>query len=330
MKRRIHDTFLPLRRTARGLLAGLLVATLAPSALAADPVEVSIGISGWTGFAPLTLAKEEGIFERNGLDVTIRKIPQKDRHLAMASGAIECAATSVETWIVWNAAGIASRQVFKMDQGMGSDGIVARPGIDSVADLKGKTVAVSAPGTNPYFTLAWILDKNGLSMKDVRLATLEPGPAANALMSGAARLDAAVTYEPYLSAVLADPKAGKLIADSRQYPMVFDSFGCTSKFIDANPQAVQALTNSYFEALAMIAAQPDHAFEVMGADVKQTGAEFKESRSRLRWADLEQNREFFEGPLQTFNREAADLLLANGVIRKIPDLDALVDPSFLK
>ena len=32
----------------------------------------SIGISGWTGFAPLTLAKEAGIFKKNGLDVTIK------------------------------------------------------------------------------------------------------------------------------------------------------------------------------------------------------------------------------------------------------------------
>jgi hypothetical protein len=32
-------------------------------------------------FAPLTLANQAGIFKKNGLDVTIKKIPQKDRHL---------------------------------------------------------------------------------------------------------------------------------------------------------------------------------------------------------------------------------------------------------
>jgi len=51
------------------------------------------------GFAPITLAKEAGIFKKNGLDVTIKKIPQKDRHLAIASGDVQCAATTVETWI---------------------------------------------------------------------------------------------------------------------------------------------------------------------------------------------------------------------------------------
>ncbi|HRE19465.1 MAG TPA: ABC transporter permease, partial [Rhabdaerophilum sp.] len=32
----------------------------------AQETKVSIGMSGWTGFAPLTLAKEAGIFKKNG------------------------------------------------------------------------------------------------------------------------------------------------------------------------------------------------------------------------------------------------------------------------
>ena len=41
--------------------------------------------------------------------------------------------------------------------------MVVKPSITKISDLKGKTVAASAPGTAPYFTLAWMLKKNGLS-----------------------------------------------------------------------------------------------------------------------------------------------------------------------
>ena len=310
--------------------AWILVLPLSSHAAAAEPARVSVGISGWTGFAPLTLAQAEGIFKRHGVEVDIRKIPQKDRHLALASDAIQCTATSVETWIIWNAAGIASKQVFKMDQGMGSDGILARPGIESVADLRGRTIAVSAPGTNPHFSLAWILKKNGLTLRDVKLATLEPGPAANALMTGSANLDAAVTYEPYLSAVLGKPGVGKLIADSSRYPMVIDSFGCTAEFIKLHPRTVRALTDSYFDALDLIAKDPARAYKIMGADVKQTAAQFEMSQSKLRWADRAANVKFFGGELQEFDREAAALLKEIGVIRAVPDLDALYDTTFVK
>ena len=315
-----------IKKSALALAVGV---ALSGTALAQE-TKVAIGISGWTGFAPLVLALDTGIYKKNGLDVTIRKIPQKDRHLAIASGDVQCAATTAETWIVWNTNGVATTQIFKMDQGMGADGIVAKPGIEKVADLKGKTVGVSAPGTNPYFELAWILKKNGLSIKDVKTVTLEPDQAANAFLAGNSGLDAAVTYEPYLGQVRNKPGAGKLNADSKQYPMVFDTFGCTPKFLKENPKAAKALTESYFEALEMISKEPKKSFGIMGANVKQSAEQFEQSQSMIEWADREGNIKFFNGGIQAFYKEAVPLLQEIGVIRKAPpETSTMIDTQFL-
>jgi NitT/TauT family transport system substrate-binding protein len=190
------------------LVLALGAAAYAAAAPAQD-TKIAIGISGWTGFAPLTLGKEAGIFKKNGLDVELKKIPQKDRHLAIASGDVQCAATTVETWIVWNANGVATKQMFQMDKSYGADGMAVRNDLQKIAELKGKTIAASAPGTAPYFTLAWMLKKNGLSVKDVKVVNLEPQAAANAMIAGTDGIDAAMTYEPYLGAVRAKPEAGK-------------------------------------------------------------------------------------------------------------------------
>ena len=120
-----------------------IIALAATGPALADDVKVGIGISGWTGFAPLTLAKEAGIFKKNGLDVTIKKIPQKDRHLAIASGDVQCAATTVETWISWNANGVATKQIFQLDKSYGADGMATRNDVAAIKDLKGKTVAAN-------------------------------------------------------------------------------------------------------------------------------------------------------------------------------------------
>src|SRR6266853_6045017 len=236
---------------------GIFAATaalLVSAPAVADDVKVGIGISGWTGFAPLTLANQAGIFKKNGLDVTIKKIPQKDRHLAIASGDVQCAATTVETWVVWNASGVATKQIFQLDKSYGADGMVVRSNIQKIADLKGKTVAASAPGTAPYFTLAWFLKKNGLTVKDVTVVNMEPAPAAQAFIAG--QNDVAMTYEPYLSAVRDKPEAGKIIATTLDYPMVMDTFGCTPKFIQESPKLVQGMVDSYFEAVEMIVKEP--------------------------------------------------------------------------
>src|SRR5215468_9993295 len=171
--RRASVSFVPtnhsggmLMRVFTSLVAGALALTLSAAVPAQDLPKVTIAMSGWTGFAPLSLAEKAGIFKKHGVDVTIKFIPQKDRHLAIASGDVPCAATTVETWVVRNTIG-------------------------KIADLKGKTVAASAPGTAPYFTLAWMLKKNGLSVKDVKVATLEPAAAAQAFIAG--QNDAAMT-----------------------------------------------------------------------------------------------------------------------------------------
>lgn len=302
-------------------LAGLVIA--AASARAED-TKVVVGISGWTGFGPLTLAAQTGLFKKHGLDVTLKKIPQASRSLAMASGDIQCAATTVETWVVWNANGVPSKQIVQLDKSYGADGIVARGGVKSVADLKGKTVAASAPGTSPYFMLAWVLNANKMKMRDVRVVNLEPGPAAQAFLAG--QNDAAVTYEPYLSAVRDKPDAGHILATTLDYPMVLDTLGCTPKFLDGNPAAAKALVEGYFDALDAIKADPKKADEIMGADVKQTGEEFADSAKYLRWVGREDNKTFFGNEFETFTATATDLLIDIGTITTKPDPKDLYDP----
>ena len=310
---------------------GTIAAVLGMTVLAAPAgaqTKVAIAISGWTGFAPITLAKEAGIYAKNGLDVTIKKVPQASRHLAIASGDVQCAATTVETWIVWNANGVATTQLFQMDKSYGADGMVVRNSVNSIKDVKGKTVAASSPGTAPYFTLAWFLKKNGLSVKDVQVVNMEPGPAAQAFLAG--QNDVAMTYEPYLSSVREKPEAGKIIATTLDYPMVMDTFGCTPKFIADNQAAVKALVKSYFDALDMIKSDQAKAYEIMGADVKQSGEKFGNSAKYLRWQDRDANKKFFTGEHAAFSKEAAALLLELGIIKSIPDLSKLADTRFVQ
>ena len=316
-----------------GIRAGRLAAGACFAGLAlgahADDTEIALGMSGWTGFAPLTLADKAGIFKKNGLKVELKMIPQQSRQLALASGAIQCAATTVETHVAWNANGVPIVQIFQMDKSYGADGLAVRNDVKTFADLKGKAIGVSPPGTAPYFGLAWMLNKNGMSMKDVKLVSLEPQAAAQAFVAG--QNDAAMTYEPYLSIVRGKPEAGKILATTLDYPMVMDTVGCAPSWLKANAKAAQALTDSYFEAVEMIRKDPAKSNELMGAAIKQTGEQFAASAAYLRWSDKAANQKFFANDIAPFMKSAEAILLEAGVIRKAPDdLSALVDNRFIK
>ncbi|MFY8104368.1 MAG: ABC transporter substrate-binding protein, partial [Ramlibacter sp.] len=191
------------------------------------------------------------------------------------------------------------------------------------------TISVDAPGTAPYFGLAWMLNKNGMSMKDVKLATLSPQAAAQAFVAG--QNDAAMTYEPFLSTVRNNPQSGKIMATTLDYPMVMDTVGCSPDWLKANPRAAQGLANAYFDALELIKREPAKSNEIMGAAVKQTGEAFAKSASFLRWQDKAANQKFFAGELQAFMRDAAAILLEAGVIRRLPtDYSAMFTDTYIK
>ena len=108
------------------------------------------------------------------------------------------------------------------------------------------------------------------------------------------------------------------------------AFGCRPKRLAEIPKAAQGLANGYFDALAMIQSDPKKSYEIMGADVKQTGEAFAKSASFLRWQDKAANQKFFAGEHAQFSKEAADLLLEAGIIKSIPDLSKLADTRFIK
>ena len=175
-----------------------------------------------------------------------------------------------------------------------------------------------------------MLKKSGLSIKDVKVLTLEPQPVANALIASTTDFDAGMTYEPYLSAVRAKPEASKIIATTLDYPMVMATSGCTPKFLKENPKAAKALADGYFDALDMIRRDPKKSFEIMGTDVKQSGEAFAKSQAYLRWQDRAANQKFFAGEHAQFTKEAAELLLEIGSIKAIPDLSGLADTRLIK
>ena len=307
------------------LTAALAAAAVSATALAQE--KVVLGMSGWTGFAPLSLADKAGIFQKNGVTVEIKFMPQPARLAALASGDLNAAATTVDTHVVW-ATRVPMVQVLLLDKSNGGDGMVVRNSINSIKELKGKTIAVDGAGTVPHFMLTYILEKNGMSLQDVIRVTMGPQQAAQTFLGG--QYDAAMTYEPYMSQVRGRADQGKILVTTKEYPVVIDTLAFKPDFIKKNPKAVQAVVDSFFEALTMIQKEQAKAYELMGSAVKQTGAQFGGSAQFIQWQDKKANQVYFAKESMEFAKTAGDILQSNRVITKLPDYKAMQDTAFIK
>jgi NitT/TauT family transport system substrate-binding protein len=305
-------------------LAAITALAIAGSALAQE--KVVLGMSGWTGFQPLKLAELAGIFKKNGVDIEIRMIPPVQRSAALAAGALNAAATTVDQHIVWSSAGINTQQVALIDKSNGGDGLAVRNSINSIKELRGKTVNVDGPGTVQHFMLSYILEKNGMTMQDVVRVTMGAQPAAQAFVAG--QSDAALTYEPYLSTVRAKPDQGKIIVTSKDYPVVVDVLVFKKDFIDKHPKIVKATVDSFFEALDMIKREPAKAYEMMGSTVKQPGDAFAKSAAFISWMDRPANKRYYASEHKPFVDFAVRVLKFNRVIQNEPKAADLIDLRF--
>jgi len=101
-----------------------------------------------------------------------------------------------------------------------------------------------------HFMLSYILEKNGLSIRDVIRQTMGAQPAAQSFVTG--QNDAAVTYEPYLSTVRAKPDAGKILVTTKDYPVVIDTLVFRTDFIQKNPKAARDFREAIREAVEYI------------------------------------------------------------------------------
>ena len=292
-------------------------------------LRIDVGISARTGIAPLVLAQGAGIFERHRLDVVLHPLADKDLGFALQNGGVACGAAAAESWIVWNANGLAAAQIFAIDRSAGADALVARPGIGKIADLKGRTIAAGPIGSSNYFQLAWVLAKNGAAIGDVHVLNLDDEPADNAFASGAASLDAVLAGEPFLSQLRDRPELGNALASTGDSWSVTEPFGCAARFLAANPGAGRALAESFFEALELIRREPQKSFATMGAAVRQSAEQFEASQRSVRWQDRAANRRWLARDHAAFAKEAGDLLLAIGAIKQAPDPARLIDARFV-
>jgi NitT/TauT family transport system substrate-binding protein len=292
------------------------------------PERIVLAMSGWAGFAPLALAEHAGFFERRGVRVELRLMPQHERWAAMRAGTAQAVAGTLDALVVGAAQhGLTWPHVLVLDRSVGGDGIAAGGAVESIAALRGRSVAVDRPGTTPFFLLACALRRAGLAPSDLHLVPLAPRPAAAALLAG--QYDGAVTAEPYLSQLREVPGRVQVLVTTHELPVVLDSLALAPALVARRPAVAQALVDGVFEALEAIRAEPERAAAIIAQRLHQAPESFVAAARTLRWIDRAENRAWFAGPMERFLRDAADILRASAAIDTVPELALLADARFV-
>jgi NitT/TauT family transport system substrate-binding protein len=228
------------RRTAMALVAVVLAWALAfnASSASAAGAPLRIGYSDWPGWVAWQVAIDKGWLSEAGLDVTFDWFDYSASMEAFAAGKIDGDFVTNGDALVMGAGGARNAMILITDYSNGNDMIVARPGIKSLADLKGKRIGIET-GLVDHLLLLDGLKKQGMTQNDVTLVNSKTNETPQVLASG--QVDAIGAWQPNAGLAMKALPGSRPVYTSAQSPgLIYD-------VLTVNPASIAAHRADYIK-----------------------------------------------------------------------------------
>ncbi len=251
-----------------GLGAIVLAYSLSPSAAA--PVPIRIGGPALEHNALIYVAQERGLFEKNGVNVTLRDDyptgvgPVND----MAAGALDLSVTAEYPVLSRILSGGNVSIVATIDRYQ-NENLIGRKdlGVSSIGDLRGRRIGLPR-GTILEFFLGRLLELNGMSFGDVTLVDVKTSQFADAIANG--EVDAVMCFEPHVSLVLARLGENAFVWPGQSDQLIYGVVTARDDWIALHPGQLDGFLRSLDEAREYSLGHPDETEAIVKKRLNQT------------------------------------------------------------
>lgn len=323
-----------LGKTVKHWMAGALISIAAVSsisAFAAQPLKV--GYSDWPGWVAWQVAIDKGWFKEAGVDVSFEWFDYSASMDAFAAGKIDAVTMTNGDALVIGSGGAKSMMIMLTDYSNGNDMIVAKPGIKSLKDLKGKKVSVE-PGLVEHLLLLNGLKKAGMKESDVILVNAKTNEMPQMLAS--ADISAVGAWQPISGQAMRGVPGSKPIYTSADEPgLIYDVLAVNPVSVKARRADWQKIVKVWDRVVKYIddpKTQPD-AVKIMSARVGLTPEAYQPLLKGTKLLSLSEGKKIYVkgagfNSLYGSSKIADSFNVANGVYKTPENVDSYIDPSF--
>ena len=255
---------------------------------------IRMGTQPWLGYGQWYVADDQGFFDDRGVDVELSSFnADADVNAALAAGRLDMANVGAQAALQFIEQGVDVSIVLLLDSATEADAILAGEGIGDVADLAGKKVAFERGATSEIL-LAEALDEAGMSFDDIEVVESSADQVAPILLAG--RVDAGVTYEPYISEALGAGQGVGTVATAGEYPgLITDVLVVRNDVLEQRPDEVTEVLAAWDDAVAFYGEHTDEARAVIAAGVGSDVADLETAFDGVHFYTLAENRELLNG-----------------------------------
>ncbi len=264
------------------------------------------------------------LFTKNNANVELVEFAQySDVIQALDSGSVDASIMGITEAVTPIANGLDLDIVLMTDYSAGMDGIVAAPGINSVKDLKGKTIATNI-GTMNHMLLLTALEQAGLSESDVNITNMSEGDATAALVGGS--IDAASIFDPQMSKA-AKESGGKVIFSSKDLPgELSDVLIIKDSIVKDRADEVQGIVDAWYQVQDKYNKDSDSVVDLISPKAELTNDEFYSLLDGIDIATKDYNKEVFANngeKMTSLVTKVANFLKDADCIESVPGEDKI-------
>ncbi len=319
---------IPMANKTKTVFAFLLFTMF--SAVSAAPLK--IGYSDWPGWVAWEIGVEKAWFKEAGVDVQFEWFDYVASMDAFAAGHLDAVSMTNGDTLVTGATGARSVMFLLNDYSNGNDMLIAKAGITSVKQLKGKKIGVEI-GFVGHLLLLNALEKSGLSEKDVELINVPTNEAPQVLASG--QVAAIVAWQPNSGMAL------KMVPGSTAIYSSADEPGLIYDFLAASPQSFATRKAEWKKVMKVwyriVAYLNDpktraDAIKIMASRVGLNAAEYEEFLKGTKILTLKEAKKHFAkskgfDSVYGSSKISDDFNVANKVYDKPQNIDIYIDSS---
>ncbi len=229
----------------------------------------------------------------------------------------------------------APRITQQIDWSRGGDGIVARGFIKSVADLRGRTIAVAQASAGEYYLVSALFSA-GLGLSDVKLRHTATGFEASAVFVVDDSVDACVSWVPDMAHIPARAGGAHIISSTAEASKLISRvYAVRADFVRDHPEIVTGLVAGIFEGMDMVRREPEQPARWMADAFGIKPGEVMSMRNAAHLTNLAENIQFFMYSSNPTNFErawknASYLYQELGRLAAPVAFDQVVDFTFLR
>ena len=308
----------------------LSAAMFGAGAAAAEPLKV--GYSDWPGWVAWQVAIDKGWFKEAGVDVAFQWFDYSASMDAFTAGKIDANLMTNGDTLVTGAGGGKGIMVMLTDYSNGNDMIVAKPGIKSLKDLKGKKVGIEV-GLVEHLLLLHGLQESGMKEKDVTLVNAKTNETPQVLASG--QVDAIGAWQPISGEAMKGLAGSRPVYTSAKAPgLIYDVLAVSPTSLKNRKDDWTKLIKVWDRVVHYIddPKTQDDAVKIMAARVGLTPDAYKPLLKGTKLIDVAAGKKVFKkGPglasLYGSSIIANDFNVKNEVYKQAQDVNSYIDPS---